>query len=177
MSVSITGKLNEAANEFQAGESIGFGMRLGEKYYDRDTQQNEWTNYKFVVFAKNPNQINFYREALQKGAVVEVTGKKQKIDKYEGQNGLSLSIEIIDASLGFINTDGVDGASPQQPQQAAPAPQAQSQYVMTPAAKGFKREDYHKQGWTDEGLVAEGLMEVRGGAVPGAPAVDDDLDF
>jgi len=172
MSITITGKLNEAANEFQAGESIGFGMRLGEKYYDRDTQQNEWTNYKFVVFAKNPNQINFYRDALQKGAVVEVTGKRQKIDKYEGQNGLSLSIEIIDASLGFISTDGAEAGTQQQApqQQQAPAPQRQSapsapqpnaapQYMMTAKADGFTMEEYLKQGWTIESLLADGYME------------------
>jgi single-strand DNA-binding protein len=170
MSITITGKLNEAANEFQAGESIGFGMRLGEKYYDRDTQQNEWTNYKFVIFAKKPAQINFYRDALQKGAVIEVTGKRQKIDKYEGQNGLSLSIEIIDASLGFISTDGAEAGTTQAPQSAPqqrPAPQqapgapapSKPQYVMTSKADGYTMEEYIKQGWTVESLLSGGYME------------------
>jgi len=42
MSTTITGKLNKAANEFQAGESVGFGVRVGVQYYDRETKQKEW---------------------------------------------------------------------------------------------------------------------------------------
>ena len=92
MSVSITGKLNKPASEFAAGESVGFGIRLGQQYYDRETKQKEWTNYEAVVFAKAQAQIDFYRKALVEGAVVEVLGKRQKIRTFEGNNGTILSI-------------------------------------------------------------------------------------
>ena len=132
MSVTITGKLNKAAHQFQAGESIGFGIRLGVQYYDRETSQKEWTNYECAVFAKNPNQIAFYQQALVEGAIVEVVGKQQKVKQYQGQNGLQLSIEILDASLGYVGGSMTQQA-PQQPQQQR-APQ---QLRQAPPAQTF----------------------------------------
>lgn len=124
MSTTITIKLNAPASQFQAGESTGFGIRGGVRYYDRETKQNEWTNYEAVVFAKQAGQIQFYQQALVAGAVVEVMGKQEKIKTFDGQNGQKLSIELIDASLGMIHTGD-------QPQQQAPqqgwAPQQQQQ--------------------------------------------------
>jgi len=119
MSATITGKLNKAATQFQAGESVGFGVRIGVKYYDRETKQNEWTNYECVIFAKAQGQVQFYQEALVEGSIIEITGKEQKIKQFQGQNGLSLSIEILNASIGFVGTTGL--AVPQQQQ----APQQQ----------------------------------------------------
>ena len=121
MSTTITGKLNKPANKFQAGESTGFGMRLGVQYYDRETKQKEWTNYEFLVFAKAPQQVQFYQQALIEGAVVEVTAASQKIKEFQGQNGTSLSIELIDAKLGLVHT----GQQPQQQYQQKPAQQPQ----------------------------------------------------
>ena len=146
MSVTITGKLNKAAHQFQAGESMGFGIRLGVQYYDRETSQKEWTNYECAVFAKNPNQIAFYQQALVEGAIVEVIGKQQKVKQYQGQNGLQLSIEILDASLGYVGGGMTQQApqSVQQPQQRAPqqAPQQPNQFWQptgqpAPPPKGF----------------------------------------
>ena len=116
MAISITGKLNKAANQFQAGESTGFGVRLGVRYYDRETQQNEYTNYEAVIFAKAPAQVQFYQQALVEGSVIELSGTTQKIKSFDGQNGQVLSIEIHDAKLGFVHT----GNQPQQQQQQAP---------------------------------------------------------
>ena len=113
MAISITGKLNKAANQFQAGESAGFGVRLGVRYYDRETQQNEYTNYEAVIFAKAPAQVQFYQQALVEGSVIELSGTTQKIKSFDGQNGQILSIEIHDAKLGFVHT----GNQPQQQQQ------------------------------------------------------------
>ena len=104
MATNITAKLNKAANIFQAGESTGFGLRLGVQYYDRETKQKEWTNYECVVFAKNPQQIQFYQSALVEGSVVEINATSEKIKKFEGQNGLSLSIELIDAKVGYVHS-------------------------------------------------------------------------
>jgi single-strand DNA-binding protein len=126
MAHTIVIKLNKAANEFQAGESIGFNVRGGVQYYDRKTKQKEWTNYSAVIFAKAPAQIDFYRSALIEGAKVELSGKTQKIDVYDGgQNGPNYTIEFQDAWLGDISTP-----MQQQPQQQAPqqqyAPQQQA---------------------------------------------------
>ncbi|AUR84617.1 nucleic acid-binding, OB-fold protein [Vibrio phage 1.061.O._10N.286.55.C2] len=130
MAISITGKLNKAANQFQAGESTGFGVRLGVRYYDRETQQNEYTNYEAVIFAKAPTQVQFYQQALVEGSVIELSGTTQKIKSFDGQNGQVLSIEIHDAKLGFVHT----GNQPQQ-QQHAP----QQQYQQPPQQQGYQQ--------------------------------------
>lgn len=126
MATTITAKLNKAASVFQAGESTGFGIRLGVQYYDRETKQKEWTNYECAVFARAEGQINFYKDALVEGAIVEITAKQEKIKTFDGQNGQSLSIELIDASIGYIGTVG----------QAKPV-QQQSQQQAAPVDDGF----------------------------------------
>jgi single-strand DNA-binding protein len=139
MSVTITIKLNKAASQFQAGESTGFGIRGGVRYYDRETKQKEWTNYECVVFAKIPEQISFYQQALVEGSVIEITGKDQKIKQFQGNSGLSLSIEILNASLGYV---GAVGQAPiastqgfkQTPQQM---PQQRPQQAPQQFAPGF----------------------------------------
>ena len=123
MAISITGKLNKSASQFQAGDSTGFGVRLGVRYYDRETQQNEYTNYEAVIFAKAPAQVQFYQQALVEGSVIELSGTTQKIKSFDGQNGQVLSIEIHDTKLGFVHT----GNQPQQ-QQQAPQQRQQQQY-------------------------------------------------
>jgi len=136
MSITITGKLNKAANQFQAGDSQGFGLRIGVQYYDRKTSSKEWTNYSAAIFAKNPNQVNFLQSALIEGAIVEITAKQAKVDEYEGK----YSIELIDASIGYIGTVGAPQQQQQQQQmppmaQRAPqqqAPQQQQPYTGQP---------------------------------------------
>lgn len=118
MSTTITGKLNKPANQFQAGESTGFGIRLGVKYRDPKTKQDEWTNYSAVVFAKAQGQIKFYQDVLVEGAVVEMSGDTLKIESFDGQNGPVLTIELLNARLGFVHA----------PQGQTPQPQAQVQY-------------------------------------------------
>ena len=139
MSTTITGRLNKPANQFQAGESTGFNVRLGVKYRDPKTKQDDWTNYSAVVFAKAPNQINFYQSALVEGAVVEVSGDTLKIDSYEGQNGTSLTIEILNARLGYIH-------SPQQAPQQQAAPQYQQQAPQQ-APPQYQQQQQPQQGF------------------------------
>jgi len=131
MATTVVLKLNKAASEFQAGESVGFGIRGGVQYYDHKTKQKEWTNYSAAVFVRNQAQIDFYRSALVEGAVVEVGGKTQKIEIFDGQNGPVYSIELQEAWLGAIH-------SPQnaQPQQAQYQPQ-QQQAGFQPQQPGF----------------------------------------
>tara|TARA_R100000541_G_scaffold2314_2_gene8722 strand:+ start:984 stop:1436 length:453 start_codon:yes stop_codon:yes gene_type:complete len=102
MATTITGKLTKAANQFQAGESTGFGIRLGVKYRDPKTKQDEWTNYSAVIFAKAPGQIQFYQNALVEGSVVEVSCDQLKVDSFDGNNGPVLSIDMLNARLGYV---------------------------------------------------------------------------
>ena len=120
MATTVTGKLNRAANQFQAGESTGFGVSIGVKYRDPKTKQDDWTNYKAVIFAKSPGQIQFYADALVEGSVIELTGGSLKIDSYEGTNGVMLSIELLNAQLGFVHTANAPGQQAGYPQQQAP---------------------------------------------------------
>jgi single-strand DNA-binding protein len=104
MSTTITGKLNKAATQFQAGDSTGFGIRLGVKYQDPKTKQDDWCNYSAVVFAKSPGQIQFYQNALVEGSVVEVFCEKLSIESFQGNNGPMLSLNMLNARLGMIHT-------------------------------------------------------------------------
>jgi len=111
---SITGKLNKPARIFQAGESTGFGIRLGIKYRDPKTKQDEWTNYSAVIFAKSPGQIQFYTDVLVEGAIVEVSAEQLKIDQFDGDNGPILTIDMLNTRLGYVNAP--QGAGQQQNQ-------------------------------------------------------------
>ncbi len=153
MSTTITGKLNKAASQFQAGESTGFGINIGVKYYDRETKADAWTNYQAAVFAKAPTQVQFYQQALVEGAIVEVSGDKLKIRQFQGNNGLVLSIELLDAKLGAVFAPQGQHAPQQQPQQPqqqqqqaynqAPRP-AQSQYNQAPQQQGYAQPDFNQ---------------------------------
>jgi len=121
MSISITGKLNRPANTFQAGDSKGFGFRLGVRFYNRETKANEFTNYEAVVFAKEGAQAEFYAGALVEGSIVEVSGSGCQIKSFDGTTGAILSISILDAKLGFIATGDV-----KKPEQGSPQPKQES---------------------------------------------------
>lgn len=115
MATTITGKLNDNAREFQAGSYTGFGFRLGKQYYDRETKTKEWTNYEAAVFTNNTQQIEFYRQNLVHGSVIEVTAESEKVKQFQGNNGLILSIELIDCKLGYVHSGA--SAHQQAPQQ------------------------------------------------------------
>lgn len=150
MSTTITGKLNKAANQFQAGESTGFGIRLGVKYRDPKTRQDEWTNYSAVIFAKAPGQIQFYQNALIEGAVIEVTCEQLKIDSFDGNNGPMLSIDMLNARLGYVFSGTQQPAQQQQQgqqqyQQQAPQ-QQQQQYQQAPQQQQGQQQYQQQNG-------------------------------
>ena len=155
MSHTIVGKLNKEATCFQAGDSTGFGIRLGVQYYDRETKQKEWTNYEAVIFAKQPNQVQFYQQVLVKDSVIEVSGDQLKIKTFDGQNGQSISIELLNAKLGYTNT-GQQSTQGQQPQQGF-QPQGQHQQPQ----QGFQ-----PQGQPQGGGFAPAPQQPQGGYIP-----------
>lgn len=144
MAHTITGKLNKAATQFQAGESTGFGLRLGVKFYDRATKADAWTNFEAVVFAKAPAQVQFYQNALVEGAIVEISGDKLAIKQFQGQNGLSLSIELLDAKLGFVHAPNQQQSSNGQanPRQTQPPQQVYQQ----PMPQQMQSQQYDNYG-------------------------------
>ncbi|HHZ4854984.1 TPA: hypothetical protein ACWGW9_004428, partial [Yersinia enterocolitica] len=109
-------------------DSIGFGIRGGVRYYDRKSQKNEFTNYQAVIFAKEGKQAEFYREALMEGAIVELFGESIKVDVYDGQNGQSITLELNNARLGFIEAGNKQGKPQQQESGRSSAPQNQQQW-------------------------------------------------
>lgn len=133
MATTITGKLNKAANQFAAGESTGFGLRIGKQYYDRETKQKEWTNYECAVFARSDAQIQYYQSVLVEGAVVEVTAPEEKVRVFDGNNGPIYTIELINANVGYVYAP--DQSGQQAPlQQHAPA---QQQAPQQPSGNGI----------------------------------------
>lgn len=126
---SITGKLNKDAQVFQAGDSTGFSVRLGVKARNPKTKEDEWTNYQAVIFAKSSGQIDFYQSALVEGSVIEVSCEALLVDSFDGQNGVVLTLNMINARLGYVHSSGAKsqaqapvqqqgGFKPQAPQQA-----------------------------------------------------------
>ncbi|EGX8834192.1 hypothetical protein JHI64_002266 [Escherichia coli] len=73
MAHSITVRLNKPAREFQAGENIGFNIRAGVQYYDRQTKK-------------------------------KITGENIRVDVYQGQNGQSITLELLNAKIGFATS-------------------------------------------------------------------------
>ena len=141
---SITGKLNKPANIFQAGESTGFGVRLGVKYRDPKTKQDDWCNYSAVIFAKSPGQVQFYTDVLVEGAIIEVSAEQLKIDQFDGNNGPVLSIDMLNARLGYVhNPNAQQGQQTQQQsqgfQQAPPQQQQNFQQAPPNNQQGFQQ--------------------------------------
>ncbi len=110
MSHTVTARLNKQAREFNAGDNIGFNIRFGCQYYDRQTKQKEWTNYSAVIFARPGAQADYYRGVLIPDSIVTISGDDIKIDIYNGQNNQSITLELLNARLKFAS-------SPQAPQQ------------------------------------------------------------
>ena len=142
MTTSVTGKLTKPANIFQAGDSTGFGLRIGVQYYDRETKQKEWTNYEAVIFAKAQSQIDFYSQSLVEGSVVELSGESEKIKQFQGQDKLIISIELNNAKVGYIFT----GQAPaQQGYQQQAAPQGQGGFQQAPQQQSPQQGGYQQQ--------------------------------
>ncbi|ELV7719557.1 hypothetical protein SHT23_005616, partial [Escherichia coli] len=73
-------------------------------------KKKEWTNYSAVVFAKPGAQADYYRSVLVEGGIVEITGENIRVDVYQGQNGQSITLELLNAKIGFA----ASGNGPQQ---------------------------------------------------------------
>lgn len=145
MATTVTFKLNKPAREFAAGESTAFNIQGGVRYYDRETKSERWTNYSAVVFAKAPAQIEFYQQSLIEGAIVEVSGDKLAIKQFQGNNGLSLSIELMDAKLGFVYSPNQQPRRQAQPAMQQPQQRPQQGYQPQQQSRQAPTQGYHSQ--------------------------------
>jgi len=135
MSHTVVFKLHKPAQQFQAGDSTGFGIRGGVKYYDRKTKSEKWTNYQAAVFAKNQQQIDFYAGNLIEGAVVTVSGESIAVEEFPGQQGLQITLGLNNARIEYI-------ASPSQARAPDAAQQAYNKAVAPQKAPaGFDSFD------------------------------------
>lgn len=96
-----------------------------------------------------------YDQPVNKGVsaglnAVMVTGEMGPLGRLDGR-----------PSVESLFGDVAGGAAPAPaPVAAAPAPAPTPQYIMTPAANGLTREQYHASGWSDLQLVQAGLMQA-----------------
>lgn len=142
MAHSVTGKLNKAATQFQAGDGTGFGVRLGVQYYDRETKQKEWTNYEAVIFANQQAQVDFYKSALVEGSVVELSGESLKVKTFDGQNGQQITLELVGAKLGYVYTGQQNNAPAQS--NGGYQQQQQPQYNQAPQQQSAPQQQYQQ---------------------------------
>lgn len=142
MSHTVAFKLNKPAQQFAAGDSQGFGIRGGVKFYNRTTKAEEWTNYEAVIFAKHQNQIDFCAKNLVADAVITISGDSIQVKQFNGNNGLQITLALNNARIEYI-------ASPPQIRAPDAAQQAhEAGMKMQPAQRapqhpaGFDSFDY-----------------------------------
>jgi len=136
MAITISFKLGKPAQQFQAGDSTGFGIKGGVKYYDRDTKADAWTNYEGAVFAKSQSQIDYYANNLIEGAAVTVTAKTLKLRSFETKQGIGLVAVLNDAYIEYIASPAIvrDPQAAQQRLSTGPS-------MATPVPAGFSDSD------------------------------------
>ena len=139
--ISVTGKLNKDAKSFQAGDSTGFSIGLGVQFYNRDTKEREWTNYRGVVFAKG-GQVQFYEDVLKAGSIIELTGQQLQIKEYNDNHYL----ELIECKLGFVHAS--QQTQKQGFNQKTPPPQQQQGQFQKPEQDELK-QDKPESGFDD----------------------------
>jgi hypothetical protein len=188
---TITAKLNEDAREFQAGESTGFGFRIGERYYDRETQKSEYTNYEGAIFSRNENQTAFLRSALVKGAILTVSCDQLKIDSYTSDNGTTyLKNQMQNCRMDNVFTMDAQTQGQQAPQQPPAQPTTYSPdspagvqqmpvgwgngYTPTAKCNGATMEQVWRKFKGDMSAAIQGGFLAAGG---GVADFDDDIPF
>lgn len=107
MSITVTGKLTEAAKQHDLGDgACMFFIRVGKKEYDRKEKKEVWANYSIGLYAKG-NQLEYYTNSLVKDAIVCVTGTGIILKIWrtgDGKEGVELSVQdarLLNAYTGY----------------------------------------------------------------------------
>lgn len=133
MSHTVPFRLSKPAHIFQTSDSTGFGIRCGVKCKDPKTKEDSWTNYQATIFAKSIPQIEFYTKNLVEGAMVVVSGNSIFIDVYQGANGQSITLTILDARIEAISSNAAAPLAAPRNQQTNRAAQQQAPAQQAPA--------------------------------------------
>lgn len=154
MGHTVLFRLNKDAREFQAGESTGFSISTGVKYYDSQEKTEKWTNYEAAVFARNDRQIQYYRDSLVAGNAALITGDKQAIRTWDNNGKSGQSIVLIDCKIGDIVRlqDNNSQAAQSRPQQQRPQPQQQYQQQQ----QQYQQPPQQNQGFAQNGGFQQG---------------------
>lgn len=108
-----------------------FAVDLSERYKDKDGQ-NQYTNYRAVLFAKE-SMFDWYNEALQEGKVVSVSAESLAVDVRDKDGKTYVTINMNNPRLEFSQRgDAVSQPQQrqqqQQQQQSQQPPQQQNQF-------------------------------------------------
>ena len=133
----------------QDGQSTMFAVELSEVVKDYQTGEKVYTNYKAVIFAKSPGQVDYYNSVLVEGNFIVVSGEKLKIDV--SQCGQYTKLNIENARLenaGYISQSQAPsqqqgGYAPQQ--QQAPNQQYQPQQQARPQQAQHRQAPQQRQ--------------------------------
>jgi len=99
----IAWRLRENAKEIETAGGTGFAVRLGERYYNRETKKTLYNNYEVVLFANTVLKAQLYRDTLIKGSIIQVLGNESIPKIFRKKDGsLGVSFSLTDAKLGFI---------------------------------------------------------------------------
>lgn len=129
MTTSVTGKLNEPAKEYPNNSGVNFLVRIGVQVFDFKEKAKVWVNYSGFVFVSNDAQINFYRQALIEGAIVELKGTDVIPEVFGDMNKVTLKVQ--DPKIGYI--------AQSTPYQNAPAPQPQRPPQQAAPQQGYQQ--------------------------------------
>lgn len=117
----------------QDGQSTMFAVELSEVMKDYQTGEKVYTNYRAVIFAKSPGQIDYYNSVLVEGNFIVVSAEKIKVDVSDCGQYTKLSMENARLeNAGYVAQSQPQGAQNNQgyaSQQNAPQ---QGQYQQAP---------------------------------------------
>ena len=121
------------------GDSTMFVVELSEMTKDYKTGEQFYANYKAMIFAKSPAQIDYYNKALVEGSYVVVSCEKLKVEQRDHNGKVYVTLMMENPRLEGAHFDGNSAPKQQvqqqqmqqqQPMQQQPQrqPQAQQQY-------------------------------------------------
>ena len=112
----------------QGGESTMFVVELSEMTKDFQTQEKLYSNYKAIIFAKSPAQVDYYNKALSEGSFIVVSCEKLKVEQREHNGKIYITLMMDNPRLeGAHFDDNQQQRQPQQPQQQQRQPAQQPQ--------------------------------------------------
>ena len=124
----ITGQISRAPFTKEGANANGnwkmFAVDLSERYKDKDGQ-TQYTNYRAVLFAKEP-MLDWYNEAFQEGKVVSLSAESLSVDVRDKDGKTYVTVNMNNPRLEFSQR-GESGGQQQQQQQQRQQPQPQQQ--------------------------------------------------